>query len=515
MMTSLTKLQLGNNIIEKIENLDSLVNLRELDLSFNHIKVIENLDKLVKLEILSLFQNLITELKNIDSLKNLRIFSIGNNLIENWDCILDLRKFTELKSLNFAGNPCANDDFRAYVIAFIPQLVYYEYKLITPEETQSARDVHIKALEQLEREEEEQRKLKDKIAKAAEKQALHSEAYIEHLEGDQLYDALFENDAEGQAFLLMGEEAEEINETFKQQVHSVSEELFKFGQEQLELRNQEIEQFTVCSNEAKEKIQKESQKIMEEFILKKTDIFIEMTKLQAQSLGKDLSDNEHLDHIIFKSSEFTNLCQKTWKSLMGLEMTLFDQLEELNSTFERNLGDMVNYFIESAQGFFTQMREHENTFSELLNDQAQRFLTHLTIRNEDLSTLPPALRPLIMDKETVNSAIVASHDIHLQVIDNREDLLMSRIRIWHRNLCANIHKEEVTRNRTTVLEINHFLDIQREEFDFYFHDIGEEEDEEELVLQQSHSDIFESSFNKEESAEQHTNTETSKTKNNE
>ena len=55
---------------------------------------------------------------------------------------------------------------------------------------------------------------------------------------------------------------------------------------------------------------------------------------------------------------------------------------------------MVNYFIESAQGFFTQMREHENTFSELLNDQAQRFLTHLTIRNEDLSTLPTALRPV-------------------------------------------------------------------------------------------------------------------------
>lgn len=68
-------------------------------------------------------------------------------------------------------------------------------------------------MDQLEREEEEQRKLKDEIAKATEKQALHSEAYIEHLEGEQLYDALFEKDAEGQAFLLMGEEAEEITET--------------------------------------------------------------------------------------------------------------------------------------------------------------------------------------------------------------------------------------------------------------------------------------------------------------
>lgn len=43
-MTGLTKLQLGNNIIEKIEHLDDLVNLKELDLSFNRIKVIENLE---------------------------------------------------------------------------------------------------------------------------------------------------------------------------------------------------------------------------------------------------------------------------------------------------------------------------------------------------------------------------------------------------------------------------------------------------------------------------------------
>lgn len=46
----------------------------------------------------------------------------------------------------------------------------------------------------------------------------------------------------------------------------------------------------------------------------------------------------------------------------------------------------------------------------------------------------------MVEKDTVNSAIVASHDIHLQVIDNREDVLMSRIRTWHRNLCENIHK---------------------------------------------------------------------------
>lgn len=56
---------------------------------------------------------------------------------------LYLRTFTELKSLNFAGNPCVNEDFRSYVIAFIPQLIYYEYKLITPEEIHVARNLHM------------------------------------------------------------------------------------------------------------------------------------------------------------------------------------------------------------------------------------------------------------------------------------------------------------------------------------------------------------------------------------
>ena len=37
-LNKLTKLCLDNNVIEKIENLDSLVNLKWLDLSFNNIK---------------------------------------------------------------------------------------------------------------------------------------------------------------------------------------------------------------------------------------------------------------------------------------------------------------------------------------------------------------------------------------------------------------------------------------------------------------------------------------------
>ena len=51
------KLQLDNNIIEKIENISHLTNLEWLDLSFNNISRIEGLDSLLKLTDLSLFNN--------------------------------------------------------------------------------------------------------------------------------------------------------------------------------------------------------------------------------------------------------------------------------------------------------------------------------------------------------------------------------------------------------------------------------------------------------------------------
>uniref|UniRef100_A0A670JRR7 Dynein regulatory complex subunit 3 n=1 Tax=Podarcis muralis TaxID=64176 RepID=A0A670JRR7_PODMU len=79
---NLTKLQLDNNIIEKIEALDTLVHLVWLDLSFNNIEVIEGLDALVKLQDLSLYNNRISKIENLDTLQELQVFSIGNNNIQ-------------------------------------------------------------------------------------------------------------------------------------------------------------------------------------------------------------------------------------------------------------------------------------------------------------------------------------------------------------------------------------------------------------------------------------------------
>lgn len=129
----------------------------------------ENLNNLTKLEILLLYNNEIHTVEGIDSLHELTILSIGNNALVDWDhvtyiinClsftneimlfeyisellfqILYLRKFKKLSSLNASGNPCCEEaGYLDYVFAFIPQLIYYRYKMITDEERKAALGKH-------------------------------------------------------------------------------------------------------------------------------------------------------------------------------------------------------------------------------------------------------------------------------------------------------------------------------------------------------------------------------------
>ncbi len=118
---SLIKLQLDNNLIERITNLDHLVNLQWLDLSFNRITVIEGLDKLTQLTDLSLYNNHIRHLSGLPpTIKQLNVLSIGNNNIRDVSEILELRPFKNLRLLNLKGNPVSEDpEYHNTVLAYL------------------------------------------------------------------------------------------------------------------------------------------------------------------------------------------------------------------------------------------------------------------------------------------------------------------------------------------------------------------------------------------------------------
>ncbi|KAJ9580124.1 hypothetical protein L9F63_004197 [Diploptera punctata] len=470
MMTSLVMLKLPGNIIEKIEGLDALINLKELDLSFNNIEVIENLNELVKLEILTLFQNRIKKLENMDMLVKLTIFSIGNNKIDDMHEVIYMRQFCHLHSFNMAGNPCTEDkgiDFRQFICAYLPNLTYYEYRIITSEERQNAYEKYRADLEQLEKQEEKIKQKRNEQETRAKELVHHTEAFVENLDGDQLFVALFENDRDGKALLKIGDTAIDIFNNFHDELVAVVKQLFKVGIEQNGIRQEEIKQFYKCVDDAKETTRYASQEYVEIFFEKKAEIFFQIRKL-LQTIDDLITEdeipkrNEYITELQKWSQEYHTQLQNARYKLMSEELTLFNQIEEINGNFEQNINDLVAVFIESAQSFFVQVRNLESNYSEEITEVSNGFLTNLNISSIPLH---PDLKYVMIDKESLNNALIQSHDIHLQAIDSREDLLVSRIQNWVEEYCENIHKEEIRRSRKKVTEIHHFLDLQREEFE--------------------------------------------------
>jgi len=177
----LTKLQLDNNIITKIQGLETLTELRWLDLSFNMIEKIEGLENLRQLEDLSLFSNRIVVLEGLDTLENLNVLSIGSNLLASLDDSVKylhlLRNNLEvLKINNNSFRETGEKEYKRRIIAYIQRLKYLDYQLIEEKEKERAFDDFKTELESASHDNEEQKDNTE--AKMAYKQL--EEAHIHH-----------------------------------------------------------------------------------------------------------------------------------------------------------------------------------------------------------------------------------------------------------------------------------------------------------------------------------------------
>lgn len=450
---NLTKLQLDNNIIEKMEGLDMLVNLVWLDLSFNNIEVIEGLDTLTKLEDLTLYNNRISRIENMDALLNLQVFSIGNNDLKELENITYLRRFKRLKTLNLSNNPfCELDNYKQYVAAFLPHLEFLDYRLMDEQTKAAAYERHqIQIEEMLDNEKKAQAK-EEEAQKKAKEFEVHKKAYVELMDGPHLFESMYSDDVEGQRLKEMPG-VDEILVVFSEKFTAICQQIFQYGLQEFEKREAEVDLFWSCVEEAKGENKQSGMDALDQFMAEKKQMFLELSHM---------SDPKMLEQ---KVSEYNTLVTDLWDKLMGYELQLVDQLEDVIQNFERNMQDMVSTFIENLQGFLAQARDAENVHNERMMEIAQVTLDKVA-KNELDDEISEELRMLFVDKDTIMNAVSTSHDAHLLKIDNKEDDIVTRINTWMKNLIETIHEEqEIVRNRSRVTEINHLIDHLREEID--------------------------------------------------
>ncbi|KAJ8927249.1 hypothetical protein NQ314_020300 [Rhamnusium bicolor] len=416
-----------------MENLQTLVTLRELDLSFNKISKIENLETLVNLEKLSFYENLIETIENMENLKKLSVFSIGKNKISDWENIHYLRKFSKLSSLNMAHNPCAEEDnFRVFIAAFLPKLVYYEYIRLEEAEREEGIELFERQLNNLQKIEDEENAKVAIIEKERADAEVHSLSFVEYLNTRHLFDEMFQEDIEGKALLEIGEEVKEFYVEYEEQFIHFCKQVFQVGQKHYVVRKEEVDQFLNTVESAKKQNQEESIEHMERFMERKGTIFQEIRYLQHQLDNERIEELEYNDTIDMYAEEFTGLIHDTWKKLMKMELQLYEQVDEVNQNFGHTLNDLINGFLEESQGIFSIIRALEVTYAENVGDAAGRLLTNANL-NEEI-VIPEALVDILA-------------------------------KTWLENFNTGLIKDEIKRNRYKLLEINHFLDIQREEFE--------------------------------------------------
>ncbi|XP_041943403.1 dynein regulatory complex subunit 3 [Alosa sapidissima] len=450
--TALTKLQLDNNIIEKIEGLDSLVSLVWLDLSFNNIEKIEGLDKLVNLQDLSLFNNRISVIENIETLLSLQILSIGNNFISELDNVLYLRRFKDLRTLNLAGNPlCKEENYKIFIAAYLPDLVYLDYRLLDEKTREAAFAKYQYAIEEKKHNEAQEQKAKDEKKKIEEELQLHKDAFVEYLNGSYLFESMFADDAEATKLAhLPG--VPTLLESFKNQLVNLCTQLFEAGLAQHWRRHNEVDTFFSCYREAVIDNQDRAAKLGAEF---------EIVRRQRVNEMHQMADSVMLDGLVDQHNEEIS---QLYEGLMTMELQLVDQLEDIIKDFERNISDMIAAFLEHVQGIFAQCRDLENHHHEKLLEIAVATLERIA-KNEMEEDMPDEVRMLFVDKDTVTNAVSASHDNHLLKIDNREDAFVTRINTWLSALMKTIHANEGSRNRKRISEILNYADYVREQIE--------------------------------------------------
>ncbi|XP_049324166.1 dynein regulatory complex subunit 3 [Astyanax mexicanus] len=446
--TSLTKLQLNNNSIEKIQGLEKLTNLLWLDLSFNKIKMIEGLEALVKLQTLSLSNNQIPAIEKMDTLEHLEILSLGENVISQIDNVIYLRRFKNLRSLNLARNPiCQETNYKIFVVAYLPDLVYLDFRLVD-EQTRERALTEINVMTDNE--------LKEKRAMEAQKITeqelqLHKDAFVEYLNGPQLFDSMFADDAE-ESRLASLPGVPKLLETYQTELVALCMQIFETGLIQHAERKNEGDSFFTCCREAVSDNQQRAAQIVTDFEESRRQVMAEMQKITDPELLEAQRDN------------YSEKISQLSDTLMTLELQLVDQLEDVFKEFERNISDMVGAFIENVQGIFAQCRELEKHYHEKLQEIALATLEKMA-RNELEEDMPEDMHLLLVDKDTVVKAVSASHDTHQLKIDNREDELMTRINSWMSAMMKSVQDEEVTRNRKRISEIRNYLEYVRNQLD--------------------------------------------------
>uniref|UniRef100_A0A1A8J6K1 Dynein regulatory complex subunit 3 n=1 Tax=Nothobranchius kuhntae TaxID=321403 RepID=A0A1A8J6K1_NOTKU len=425
--TSLVKLDLFHNLIEKIEGLDSLYNLTWLNLSYNKITKIEGLDGLKKLEVLNLSNNNISRLENMDALQNLSHFLVANNLIKDLDNVLHLTRMKKLYELYMVGNPVSDgEEYTLFSVAFLPKLRYLDDTLINIEIREEASMKYQQQLHEL---------AKRKNQKQQRTEA--ENAFVEDIDGSSLFNSLFKDNPEVLRPHCLPEVAP-LLQTLEVQMKELCLHLFEVGLAEHRCRQTELRSFYSGQNEVETFYKQKTSQILAEFDEQRTQMAAELNNLEGINL-REVKIRSFSDAVV----------PQLHNSLLKVAFELLDNREENIKTFDDAISAMVDDFLRDLEELY-----HQNV-NKIVIETLEKVANH----NEE-GAIPEDVMRLFADQDSVKEALATSHKARQLKMDNRENQLVRRVRAWKSALIAEIKENELRQNHMRMSDINRYVQYQ-------------------------------------------------------
>uniref|UniRef100_A0AAY4BXD1 Dynein regulatory complex subunit 3 n=1 Tax=Denticeps clupeoides TaxID=299321 RepID=A0AAY4BXD1_9TELE len=384
--TSLTKLRLSNNFIEKIEGLDTLVNLKTLDLSLNMIEVIEGLDTLIKLEDLNLHSNKISFIKNLDNQQHLKLISVGFNCLADFEAtMVYLRQFQHLQSISIGGNPFSEEDLEIRVVAYLPQIRYFDYKRIKEETRQAGLIKYEDKLEKIERREYIYQLIQDLLSDIDATIQTHRDAFVYFLKDEHFFNSILVRDRDGR-ILLHIPEVSKLSESYKRQLVPLCHQLIQEGLEHHKEQQHEFNGYYNLFNEGVEEHQLAADQIKNDF---QEDRLPQMTE--------EIQEITDMSRRLEKLSSFKEEVQEMKNTLFIMEVELENKLKNYAKAFEEKMSSL---------------------FRELEDENYQRVME--------------------INEGMVKDAAENSHVVHLENLNRQEEEMETQILNWRSTLIKSI-----------------------------------------------------------------------------
>ncbi|KAL9654909.1 hypothetical protein ABK040_008699 [Willaertia magna] len=442
-------LQLDNNNITSIENLSHLPHLQKLDLSFNKITRIEGLQNLTSLQYLSLFSNEIERIDGLDNLMELSSFSIAKNKIKDKSSVQYLRRFPKLGMVTLYDNPvCEERDFRNMVLAYLRGLKFFDYRLVEPEEVQTAKERFHNELLKVSDNEEQFEKNLEQDEKKLQEQHMMERANISGI--DTLFDDMFDNEVDELLYLFtycIGDSIEKYKQKFTDKKDEFKQEMFL----SMRHKDNEIEELNSTLQKSQYETNVSSKQSIKDFEKKKKQVIGSIKDPSSDSEEEDLRQLDLLER------ELDVLAEKLIEIEVNQSEAFWDVIEEFIPNY-REL-DCTS----KIQNFFKKLKKIEDKYNGEIKDKLLDQINHISeTTNVDISE---KAKDLLEDKDQVFSLIQRSKEVHKEVVNQKELKLIQNEKERMTYTLEKVKKDEHERNRSRISEIWTFVKRVKEEIE--------------------------------------------------